>query len=181
VLLWVGMSRGVAFAGGLWRRFVVSLDKMLDDHEVVVRAEVDRLQEQLARVSAQLGAARESLSHVEITRATLQLVTAAVVVPVSVGVSVPEQGPLVSVRAPVPVRRVGMAPAESLPSSYRPLWTVLYAAGAGGIDCRQVAVALGTSQGKSSLDSIRLRLKRLVERGWAGEPGAGRFVAVTDA
>lgn len=52
-------------------------EKALDDFEVAARARVDRLQGELDRLAGELSAAREALSHVEITRATLTAVAAA--------------------------------------------------------------------------------------------------------
>jgi hypothetical protein len=49
----------------------------LDDYEVAARARVDGLEVELDRISKELAAAREVLSHVEITRATLSAVAAA--------------------------------------------------------------------------------------------------------
>jgi hypothetical protein len=50
---------------------VVSVDGLLDAHEVSVRARLEALREQAARVAVELGEAELALEHVAITRATL--------------------------------------------------------------------------------------------------------------
>ena len=52
---------------------VVSMDGLLDAHEVSVSARVESLREQAARVAAELGEAELALEHVAITRTTLAL------------------------------------------------------------------------------------------------------------
>jgi hypothetical protein len=50
---------------------VVSVDALLDGHEIAVRARVEELREAAALVAAQLGEAEQALEHAVITRVTL--------------------------------------------------------------------------------------------------------------
>ena len=73
----------------------------------------------------------------------------------------------------VPSWRPGLAQSV-LPPSCRDLLEVLADAGrplrAGGI-----AAAAGLSTGKSKIEGLRSKLKRLAERGWLAEDGPGLF------
>jgi hypothetical protein len=62
-----------------------------------------------------------------------------------------------------------------LPSSYRDLVEVLVDAGR-PLRAGQIAAAAGLSTGKSKVEGLRSKLKRLVERGWLAEDGPGLFV-----
>jgi hypothetical protein len=154
-------------------------EKALDDFEVAARARVDRIQGELDRLAEELSAAREALSHVEITRATLKVVAAAqpsatgsvgvvgVVVPAAVGTIVVDRSQR------VPVWRVGLT-VEALPDYYQPLFTRLLESSE-PVRCQQVATALGFDPVPKKIEGVRSKLKRLVERGWAVEAGPGLF------
>jgi hypothetical protein len=106
-------------------------EKALDDYEVAARARVEELEVELDRVSREIAAAREALSHVEITRATLIEVAALQPPPAAVGVprvagvvASAEPGVVVDRSQRVPVWRAGLG-AEALPDYYQPLFTRL--------------------------------------------------------
>ncbi len=70
--------------------------------------------------------------------------------------------------------QVGVAEAV-LPVAYRDVLEVLADAGQ-PLRARQIAAALGLGEEPRSVEGLRLKLKRLVKRGWLAEPAAGLFV-----
>ena len=156
---------------------VVSVDGLLDAHEVSVRARVEALREQAVRVAAELGGAELALEHVAITRATLALVTA--------GGTAPGQGaqsaevPGLSVPEPslVPVWRGDLTEAH-LPAGYRELWRAV-AGVPGPVRAKDLALALGLQVTAAKTEGLRSKLKRLVARGWITEPAPGAFALVS--
>jgi hypothetical protein len=158
---------------------VMVSEKALDDYEVAARARVDRLQGELDRLAGELSVAREALSHVEITRATLSAVAASqlsatpapgaggAVESTAAGVTAVDRS------QKVPVWRAGLT-AEALPDYYRPLYTQLVASPR-PVRCGQVAAGLGFELVPKRVEGVRSKLKRLVERGWAVEAAPGLF------
>jgi len=65
-----------------------------------------------------------------------------------------------------------------LPVAYRDVLEVLADAGQ-PLRAKQIAAALGLGEGPGSVEGLRLKLKRLVRRGWLAEPAAGLFVRRT--
>ena len=61
-----------------------------------------------------------------------------------------------------------------LPPSYQDLLEVLADAGR-PLRAGRIAAAAGLSSGKSQVEGLRSKLKRLVERGWLAEDGPGLF------
>jgi hypothetical protein len=74
----------------------------------------------------------------------------------------------------VPQWQAGVAEAV-LPVAYRDVLEVLAAAGR-PLRARQIAAALGLGEQPRGVEGLRLKLKRLVKRGWLAEPEAGLFV-----
>jgi hypothetical protein len=62
-----------------------------------------------------------------------------------------------------------------LPVAYRDVLEVLADAGQ-PLRAKQIAAALGLGGEPRSVEGLRLKLKRLVRRGWLAEPAAGLFV-----
>src|SRR6266498_2204190 len=62
-----------------------------------------------------------------------------------------------------------------LPVAYRDVLEVLADAGK-PLRTRQIAAALGLGEQRRSVEGLRLKLKRLVRRGWLAEPEVGLFV-----
>ena len=62
-----------------------------------------------------------------------------------------------------------------LPVAYRDVLEVLADAGK-PLRTKQIAAALGLGDQHRSVEGLRLKLKRLVRRGWLAEPAAGLFV-----
>jgi hypothetical protein len=76
--------------------------------------------------------------------------------------------------ATVPVWQAGVAEAV-LPVAYRDVLEVL-ADAAKPLRTRQIAAALGLGEERRSVEGLRLKIKRLVQRGWLAEPAVGLFV-----
>ena len=155
---------------------MVSMDGLLDAHEVSVRAEVESLRERAARVAAELVEAERALEHVAITRATLAVVLAAggsALVSVGESETVGASGRGVSGPSLVPVWRADLTEAH-LPVGYRDLWRAI-AAAAGPVRAQQLAAALGLEVTAAKVEALRSKLKRLVARGWITEPAPGAF------
>lgn len=152
---------------------MVSVDGLLDAHEVLVRSRVEALREQAARVAGELGEAERALEHVAITRATL----AAVLAPhEGVGCQAQDAGmprPGAPEPALVPVWRAGLTEAH-LPAGYRELWRAL-AQAPGPVRAKDLALALGLAATAAKTEALRSKLKRLVVRGWITESAPGAF------
>ncbi|HMA11763.1 MAG TPA: hypothetical protein VKO83_07735, partial [Steroidobacteraceae bacterium] len=152
---------------------VASTDSLLDAHEVAVRARVEELREQAARVATELGEAELALEHVAITKATLAVVLA--------GGGHAGDGPdgdaaerqAAPERAAVPPWSVGLD-GRALPAGYQELWAVLVNA-PDGVRCKAAAVALGLEPVPKKVEGVRSKMRRLVRRGWAVEATPGLF------
>lgn len=155
---------------------MVSVDGLLDAHEVAVRARVDELRERLAE-------AERDLEHAVITRQTLQFVLA--------GQGDVAAGPVVGTAAdqaarpvksspveagPVAVRGVGMTE-TALAESYRAVWLAV-GASEGGMRAGELCRALGLGSTPAKVEGMRSKLKRLAGRGWLVEPAPGLFRVV---
>jgi hypothetical protein len=156
---------------------VVSVDGLLDAHEVAVRARVEELRERLAK-------AERDLEHAVITRQTLQLVLAGqgdVAVERVVDTAADQAaGPTRVAKpveaGPVAVRSAGMTEA-ALAESYRGVWLAVRASD-GGMRAGQLCRALGLGSTPAKVEGMRSKLKRLAGRGWLVEPAPGLFRVV---
>ena len=154
---------------------MVSIDGLLDTHEVSVRERVESLRAQVVRVTAELGEAELALEHVAITRATLAIVvTAAGAAAVPGQESEAAAGPSL-----VPVWRADLTGAH-LPVGYRDLWRAVSGA-PGPVRAQQLALDLGLQVTAAKVEGLRSKLKRLVARGWIAEPAPGTFAPVSTA
>lgn len=160
---------------------MVSVDGLLDAHEVAVRARIEELRVQLAD-------AERDLEHVIITRNTLQVVVkgAGVIRGVKTVTTVKTVDGLRLDQAPVPLvgpeatvvplRREGMTE-QALPEGYRSMWLAARSAGE-GVRAGQLARVLGLPVTDSAREGLRSKLKRLAARGWAVEAAPGVFQMV---
>ena len=157
---------------------MVSVDALLDDHEVAVRARVEGLREEAARVAAALAAAEQALEHVSITRATLAAVILGCGQPIELAQDTDEPGrEAVGVAAAtVPAYRPDLSEVQ-LPGEYRRVYLAVRGA-AGGARARELAHALGLEPVPAKVEGLRYKLKRLASRGWIIEPAPGLFAAV---
>ncbi|MFB6963547.1 hypothetical protein ACFCYB_43240 [Streptomyces sp. NPDC056309] len=78
----------------------------------------------------------------------------------------------------VPPWREGLG-AEVLAAEYRQVMGLLAerrATGGQPLNCREITALLGLEAVPAKIEGVRVKLKRLVARGWAHEPVPGRFV-----
>lgn len=156
---------------------MVSVDGLLDAHEVAVRARVEELRERLAE-------AERELDHALITRQTLQFVLAGqddIAAKSVVGTAADEgAGPARAARpveaGPVAVRGAGMNEA-ALAESYRAVWLMVSASDS-GMRAGELSRALGLGSTPAKVEGMRSKLKRLAGRGWLVESAPGLFRAV---
>jgi len=159
-----------------------SLVDELQRREAVARAEAERLRGQIAELAERLAGVEEQLSRRGIARevvdevldgsatAELSPVPGQLEVPASRGAGHPPGAGGLA----VPPWRPGLE-ADVLPRDYRDLLEVAEDAGR-PLRAAQVAAAAGLSTDRGKVETLRAKLKRLVERGWlAEEAGPGLF------
>jgi len=158
---------------------VGSLVDELRRREAAARAEAERLRGQIAELSERLAGVEEQLSRLVIARDVVDEVLA--------GASTAEISPVPGVPASpgaghLPVTGVLAVPswrpslgADVLPQDYRDLLEVAEDAGRPQ-RAAQIAAAAGLSTDRGKVETLRAKLKRLVERGWlTEETGPGLF------
>ncbi len=159
-----------------------SLVDELRRRETAARAEAEQLRGQIAELAERLAGVEERLSRLVIAREVVDEVldrAASEVSPVPGQPQVtasPGAGPapVPGVVLAVPPWRAGLD-ASVLPRDYRDLLEV---AGDAGRPLRagQIAAAAGLSTDRGKVETLRAKLKRLVDRGWlAEEAGPGLF------
>jgi hypothetical protein len=152
---------------------VVSVDQLLDAHEVAVRARVEGLREQAGLVAVELAEAELALEHAVITRMTLAVVLAeggrGSMTPQAVDVlaATGADATAGAGRGSVPVWQAGMGWVD-LPVKYRPVWQAVTDTGR-PLRAGQVAAVLGWDTSRTAVEGLRYRLKRLVATGWLSE------------
>ena len=155
-----------------------SLLEALQARERAARANVEALQAEMDRLAERLAAEQALLGRLEITRQTVVEVLAGeglpgddVVVnnPEVVGVAA---APRVAGQVPV-FGQDGQVGGQGLPVAYRDVVEVL--ADAGPLRARQVCQAVGVGAEPRHREGMRIKLKRLVERGWLVETEPGLF------
>jgi hypothetical protein len=153
-----------------------SLIDELQRREAAARAEAEHLRGQIAELAERLAGVEEQLSRLVIARGVVDEVLAgtatAEVSPVpgqpEVKVS-PGAGQLPAAGLAVPPWRAG-AGGDVLPRDYRDLLEVAEDAGR-PLRAAQIAAAAGLSTDRGKVETLRAKLKRLVERGVAGRGG----------
>jgi Transcriptional regulator, AbiEi antitoxin len=166
------------------RKKVVSMGSLIDElhrREAAARAEAEELRGRIAELTGLLAQAEERLSRLVITRQTVDEVLG------EAGAGTPpaaepglaalpprrHRSPVIGV-VTVPPWRAGLE-ASVLPQEYRDLLEVAEDAG-GPVRAAQIAAAAGLSTERGKVETLRGKLKRLVERGWlAEEAGPGLF------
>jgi hypothetical protein len=161
-------------------RLMGSLIDELRRREAAARAEAEELRGRIAELAERLAGVEERLSRLVITREMVDEVLSEA----GAGVS-PAAEPEVTARPgaghppvtgvlAVPPWRAGLE-ASVLPQAYRDLLEVAEDAGR-PLRAAQIAAAAGLSTDKAKVETLRSKLKRLVERGWlAEEAGPGLF------
>jgi DNA-binding FadR family transcriptional regulator len=155
-----------------------SLLERLQAREQAARTRVEALRVEMDRLAERLAAEQELLRRLEITRQTVIEVLAGGDDDGEVGVVVdPVAGAgaaVARVAGQVPVfGQDGDAAGRGVPVAYRDVVEVL--ADAGPLRARQVCQAVGTGVESRHREGMRIKLKRLVERGWLVETEPGLF------
>ena len=157
-----------------------SLIDELRRREAAARAEAEELRRRIAKLAERLAGVEGRLSRLVIARETVDEVLSEAGVNVSPAAEPevarpPGQGrsPVIGVLA-VPPWRAGLE-VSVLPQDYRDLLEVAEDAGR-PLRAAQIAAAAGLSTDRGKVETLRAKLKRLVERGWlAEEAGPGLF------
>jgi hypothetical protein len=158
-----------------------SLIDELRRREAAARAEAEQLRGQIAELAERLAGVEGQLSRLVIAREVVDEVldgTAAggspVPGPPEVTVSRGAGHPAAIGVLAVPPWRAGLG-VSVLPRDYRDLLEVAEDAGR-PLRAGQIAAAAGLSTDRGKVETLRAKLKRLVERGWlAEEAGPGLF------
>ena len=158
-----------------------SLIDELRRREAAARAEAGHLRGQIAQLAERLAGVEDQLSRLVIAREVVDEVLDGAAVEVSPAAGQPEvtawpgsgHPPVIGVLA-VPPWRAGLE-VSVLPQDYRDLLEVAEDAGR-PLRAAQIAAAAGLSTDRGKVETLRAKLKRLVERGWlAEEAGPGLF------
>lgn len=156
-----------------------SLIDELQRREAAAREEAEDLRGQIGRLGERLAQVEERLSRLVITGETVEEVLSGPggqtpsAVPDEAAPSRPGHLSQAGVPA-VPAWRPGLD-ASALPEAYRDLLEVAQDAGR-PLRAAQIAAAAGLSTDKARVETLRSKLKRLVERGWlTEEAGPGLF------
>ncbi len=155
---------------------MASLLEALAAREQAARARVEALRAELDRLAEQLAAEQALLERLEVTRQTVVEVLAGGALPGEAAVvSDPEAGVAAAPRVGVPVPAFGQdGDGRRLPTAYRDVVEVLAGAGV-PLRARQVCQAVGTGAEPRHREGMRIKLKRLVARGWLVEAEPGLF------
>jgi hypothetical protein len=156
---------------------VPSVMGLLEERERAARRQVEVLQ-------AELREAEAVLERVVIARETVDQVLAEprcdqeAPLAVTGGRPVPVEGAVPG--SVVPVWRDGLEP-RVLARDYQRIMNIMAdpaRSGGEGMDCRQLAAALGLAPVPAKVEGVRVKAKRLVARGWLTEDRPGTFSAV---
>lgn len=132
---------------------------------------IEEIRASRARCEDQAGQLRKQLAELEI-----ELVDLAAAERVVARTLAERVDPADSSTTPVPGTTVPVFGHGALPELYARLWRA--AAGApGSISCQQACKDLGLEVVPAQVEGVRIKLKRLVARGWLIEPSPGRFTA----
>jgi hypothetical protein len=157
---------------------MASLLEALQAREQAARTRVEALRAEMDRLAEHLAAEQELLGRLEITRQTVVEVLAGDELPGGDGVGIgPSPEPGAGAAAP---RAGGKVPVfgqdgngHGLPVAYQDVVEVL--ADAGPLRAAQVCQAVGAGAESRHREGMRIKLKRLVERGWLVETQPGLF------
>jgi len=158
---------------------VGSLLEALQARELAARARVEALRAEMDRLAEQLAAEQELLGRLEITRQTVIEVLAGPELPDDAGAEaargVKANGAAAAaLRVGMPVPVFGQdGDGRGLPVVYRDVVEVV--ADAGPLRAAQVCQAVGAGGEPKDREGMRIKLKRLVKRGWLVETEPGLF------
>jgi hypothetical protein len=156
---------------------VPSLFEALEVRESAARGRAERLREQIAGLSGELEGVEEELTRLRITRETVDqvLVDSG---PVSAGAG--PVGDLEAAAVPLAELVPAMLKAEEAgdtvvtSQAYRQI-LVSFAEAGGPLRCKDVCEAVGSPTEARHVESMRSKLKRLVDRGVLSEAEPGLF------
>ena len=152
-----------------------SLIDELQRREAAARAEAEELRGRITELTERLTVVEGRVSRLVIALEMVDEVLgeAAAVVPPAAEPEAAGRSPAVGVLA-VPLWQAGLE-VSVLPQAYRDLVEVAEDAGR-PLRAAQIAAAAGLGTDKAKVETLRSKLKRLVERGWlAEEAGPGLF------
>jgi hypothetical protein len=154
-----------------------SLLDELQHRGAAARAEAEELRGRIAELTELLAQAEERLARLVITRETVEEVLTSPAgevpqVPAAAGPAASGRSPVIGV-VTVPSWRAGLE-VPVLPQDYRDLVEVTEDAGR-PVRAAQIAAAAGLSTERGKAETLRGKLKRLVERGWLAEDAPGLF------
>ncbi|MEU6603313.1 hypothetical protein [Streptomyces flaveolus] len=150
-----------------------SMRAVLEARQKAAALRVEELEAELEQLRAVLAEAEEVLRHRMIG---LEQYLEALAEEDAPTVAVVSQQKTVGPRRAVP-HRDDAAGVEVLSVDYQALMAAALEVGGDGLGARQAAVVLGwDSASASRVEGTRVRLKRLVERGWLVEEKPGRFM-----
>jgi hypothetical protein len=157
---------------------MASLLEALQARERAAHARAEALRAEMDRLAEHLAAEQELLGRLEITRQTVIEVLAGDGLPGGDVVGVDhDQGAGVAPAAPRAATKVPVfgqnGDGHWLPVAYRDVVEVL--ADAGPMRAAQVCQAVGAGAESRHREGMRIKLKRLVERGWLVEAEPGLF------
>jgi hypothetical protein len=157
---------------------MASLLEALQARERAAHARAEALRAEIDRLAERLAAEQELLGRLEITRQTVVEVLAGEELPGGGAVGIgPDPGTGVEVAAPRAATKVPVfghnGDGHGLPVAYRDVVEVL--ADAGPLRAAQVCQAVGAGGESRHREGMRIKLKRLVERGWLVETQPGLF------
>ncbi|MBR7839751.1 hypothetical protein KDL01_41280 [Actinospica durhamensis] len=133
------------------------------------RAELDVLEDSLARQLAEVRAERDELAVAEKVWARAEAAVAGDAAPVAAGALVGGRSVLL-----IPHRSPGMGE-DALPPEYRKIMGILRATG-GPVMAKAVGEKLGIDvKSPGKVEPLRGKLSKLAERGWARKLADGRF------
>jgi hypothetical protein len=158
---------------------IASLLERLEAREQTARTRLEGLRAEMDRLAEQVAAEEDLLRRLEITRQTMIEVLAGEDASVTVDPDLHPKGGVSA--AALSVSRVGMqvpvfgqdGDGGELPLAYRDLVEVV--ADAGQLRAMQVCQALGVGSEARHREGMRVKLKRLVDRGWLVEVSPGLF------
>ncbi|MGW3985313.1 hypothetical protein [Streptomyces mirabilis] len=165
-----------------------SLIEEVERLEAAAQERVEQLRMEIAELTELLSAAEERLVRLRITRETVDEILgdptsepqeAAETDEGQVSAAAEEENRSPIGVVTVPAWRPGLD-VSVLPVAYRDILEVLADAG-GPMRAKQISIALGRGEGASKVESLRVKLKRLVERDWLSEDSPGLFALVSRA
>jgi hypothetical protein len=147
---------------------------LLKEREEAARVRVEKLQGELAALNVRIAAAEDELSRLEITRETLAALGVEHLCPV-LRFELPRAGDANPDDPSAPVWPVvNVATGEVPPEGDWPVLALLASTDA-PLRAKQICEQVEGRADHRHVETLRMRLKRMVRRGWLDEPERGLF------